>query len=821
MTVNTTLITSGPYVGNDIADTFSYGFRVSDKTQLRIFETTDFGAETELTVDTDYTVAGIGDPQGGTVTRVSGALPANYNWYIRADYKKTQLTAFQSQGAFFPDLHENAIDQLTYLNQQLCDLLGRTPRLPDSYIGPLPLTLPSPVAGSLMKWKSDLSGLENLTFAEIDPELVPADSVIYAFNSVADMKASTITHSVGRKLNTGFTTWKVVPAVTRWQTAAGQYVKPLNGLCFLDYGCAGDYFLADKTINPSPTDDALNIQAALDDVDKDGTISGAGCGYYHTTTIKIDTNKKVRDVYYKQADGETSYAVWFGDSVTDVPGNYEGRRLRIKNMTIDPNQTTPTAVRFRGLQRCTFDNLIVEPPSAVVSSDQRYLLMDAVLGTSFTNCTFSPKSGEDDATDTELLRMREMRTLDDLSSAGNGLASTSTSFSGCSFRRVNRLGKILGDQILFDSSCIFETAFYGWNVVATGSTVEFHNDYWENIENWKVYADGVDSRNPSTAVRVIGGKVQMGDNNGSQAGRAFAKAEHGYLVTIDRTVFQGRAQTRLIELASGANSFKDDKISLNANYGTEVRKADGVESGAATIPISSTTVTVVDVGHGRVTGDVIDVVSSDQAEPVNGTNLKLPNRVVTYVDDDTFTYQSIGVTTGAVAAAITYESYQGSASCLANMDAPKTSTTTELGDLRQFGSDLYSFTDCESEFVVFTHLATGALNLQNLQYNGINTWSSDCVAYIKSMRFIDQGDTDATRFANLRYGGSRYTEHKIADVDNSKAAFPSSIKYIAPYRIEPGEPVSVQVTSGGATYPRQVTVIIEVAKTGLTYTKDQ
>ena len=98
MTVNTTQITSGPYSGNDIADEFSYTFRIEGKTQLIVYETDDQGVETTLTVDTDYTVADIGVDAGGTVTRVAGPLPTGYEGYIRSDYKETQLTAFASQG---------------------------------------------------------------------------------------------------------------------------------------------------------------------------------------------------------------------------------------------------------------------------------------------------------------------------------------------------------------------------------------------------------------------------------------------------------------------------------------------------------------------------------------------------------------------------------------------------------------------------------------------------------------------------------------------------------------------------------------------------
>lgn len=132
MTVNTANITSGPYAGNDIADTFDYNFRIEDKTQVIVYETDDTGVVTTLTVDTDYTVAGIGVDAGGTITRVAGALPTGYTWYIRSNYNATQLTAFASQGGFFPGVHELAFDKLTFLIQQLQDGKARTFKLADS-----------------------------------------------------------------------------------------------------------------------------------------------------------------------------------------------------------------------------------------------------------------------------------------------------------------------------------------------------------------------------------------------------------------------------------------------------------------------------------------------------------------------------------------------------------------------------------------------------------------------------------------------------------------------------------------------------------------
>lgn len=158
MTINTKKVTSGPYAGNDIADTFSYTFKINDKTQLSVYETDDVGVETLLTLDTDYTVNNIGN--NGTVTRIAGALPTSYQWFIRSNYEETQLTAFGSQGPFFPDIHEEAMDKLTMLIQQILDQNDRSLNVSESYTGPLPLMLDNPVANWGVRWSDDLSTLE-------------------------------------------------------------------------------------------------------------------------------------------------------------------------------------------------------------------------------------------------------------------------------------------------------------------------------------------------------------------------------------------------------------------------------------------------------------------------------------------------------------------------------------------------------------------------------------------------------------------------------------------------------------------------------------
>lgn len=163
MTVNTTNITSGPYAGNGVTTQFSYTFRIETKNQISVYESDDNGVQTLLTVDTDYTVSGLGDDSGGIVTRTAGALPTGYSWYIRSNYQDTQLTDFDSQGGFFPDVHEAALDKLTFLIQQINDQLGRSLRIDESDDTGSLLPLPILTAGSFLQVNPAANGFDLFT----------------------------------------------------------------------------------------------------------------------------------------------------------------------------------------------------------------------------------------------------------------------------------------------------------------------------------------------------------------------------------------------------------------------------------------------------------------------------------------------------------------------------------------------------------------------------------------------------------------------------------------------------------------------------------
>lgn len=191
MTVATTNITSGPYTGTGAGDEFSYDFRVDDKTQLSVWETTDLGVKALLTVDTDYTVAGVGVDGGGILTRVAGNLPTDYIWYIRSNYADTQDTAFDSQGGFFPDVHEAAFDKLTFVSQQQQDEINRSIRLDESDESAESIDMSLP---SVMERQSKFLGFD-ITGTPITSPISIGSIESSIISDLTTMRSGTVTNS--------------------------------------------------------------------------------------------------------------------------------------------------------------------------------------------------------------------------------------------------------------------------------------------------------------------------------------------------------------------------------------------------------------------------------------------------------------------------------------------------------------------------------------------------------------------------------------------------------------------------------------------------
>ncbi|MFA5706374.1 MAG: hypothetical protein WDA41_08485 [Candidatus Neomarinimicrobiota bacterium] len=156
------------YACNGSTATFNYTFKIFDDSDLDVIITTAEGVETQLTLTTDYTVTGAGVDAGGTIVLNDPAndAPSGSTLTIIRDVPYTQETDYTEGDDFPAEAHEDALDKLLMQILQLKMMLSRTLLLKVTS-GYDDLTLPDPVAGYYLRWKADLSGLENVTAVSV------------------------------------------------------------------------------------------------------------------------------------------------------------------------------------------------------------------------------------------------------------------------------------------------------------------------------------------------------------------------------------------------------------------------------------------------------------------------------------------------------------------------------------------------------------------------------------------------------------------------------------------------------------------------------
>jgi hypothetical protein len=120
------------YVGNASTDEYDFTFLIFAEDDLLVSLRDTDDIETTLTLNTDYTVDGIADPDGGTITLTAGNLGSGETLTIRRVRDIIQETDIRNQGEFFPETHEDTFDQLTMVDQQQQDEIDRSIKLPET-----------------------------------------------------------------------------------------------------------------------------------------------------------------------------------------------------------------------------------------------------------------------------------------------------------------------------------------------------------------------------------------------------------------------------------------------------------------------------------------------------------------------------------------------------------------------------------------------------------------------------------------------------------------------------------------------------------------
>ncbi len=153
---------------------FPYTFKVFEDSDLEVtLREIATGAETSLTLTTDYTVSGAGGAHGGNVTTVA-TYSADYQLIIRRVLPYTQETDYIEGDSFPAESHEDALDRLTMLAQQLEEALDRALKfsVTSSSSG---IDVPDPSADKVLGWNAGATALENKTVSTVESSGILAD----------------------------------------------------------------------------------------------------------------------------------------------------------------------------------------------------------------------------------------------------------------------------------------------------------------------------------------------------------------------------------------------------------------------------------------------------------------------------------------------------------------------------------------------------------------------------------------------------------------------------------------------------------------------
>ena len=168
------------YAGNGSTTAFATEFRFLQDTDLKVILTVDStGVETDQVLTTDYTVTGVGNDSGGTVTMI--VPPATGETLtIKRDGPLTQNTDYVENDDFPAESHERALDKLTMNMQQQQEELDRSLKLSEGQTS-TGLTIPAPVTGQFLQWDAlgnfvnvDIALLGNVSLTTFGQSLINA-----------------------------------------------------------------------------------------------------------------------------------------------------------------------------------------------------------------------------------------------------------------------------------------------------------------------------------------------------------------------------------------------------------------------------------------------------------------------------------------------------------------------------------------------------------------------------------------------------------------------------------------------------------------------
>jgi hypothetical protein len=127
MTISSTTVKVS-YSGNGSTTVFAYTFKILDDDEIQVIIRSSTGTETVKTKTTHYTVSGVGSSAGGNITFLT-APTSTQTVVLRRLTTQTQETDYVANDPFPANSHEDALDIVTMVAQEIQEELGRAIKL--------------------------------------------------------------------------------------------------------------------------------------------------------------------------------------------------------------------------------------------------------------------------------------------------------------------------------------------------------------------------------------------------------------------------------------------------------------------------------------------------------------------------------------------------------------------------------------------------------------------------------------------------------------------------------------------------------------------
>ncbi|SFN77656.1 hypothetical protein SAMN05216573_12144 [Bradyrhizobium sp. Rc3b] len=267
MTVASEVNRSGPYIGNGVTTIFAYGFLILNEAHVKVIRT-EAGIDTVLEFGSDYTVTGVGETGGGSITMIAAPI-AGQNITIARNVPFTQETDLENQGPFYAQTVEVALDFVAMRDQQLSERLDRAVVLQAS-------SSPADITAFVLAVQNAAANGQ----VAIDAR----DAALAAAAALGNQahQYDTRAQAAGAVIPAGINVINTYGLVTAGDGGGAQYVRGVAGDPGAFQDASGAYWKLAKTINPRIVTANYTISA-----NDNGSVVKAGTGATGLFTIAL------------------------------------------------------------------------------------------------------------------------------------------------------------------------------------------------------------------------------------------------------------------------------------------------------------------------------------------------------------------------------------------------------------------------------------------------------------------------------------------------------------------------------------------------------